>query len=184
MGRAVCRTDSRSDGIAMKVLLTGHLGYIGSVMGPMLQRAGHVVMGMDAGYFAHCTLYEPASIPGTRADVREPEPELFRGCDAIVHLAALSNDPLGNLNPELTREINHRASVRLAAAAKRAGVPRFVFASSCSLYGVAGDGMLDESATFNPITPYGESKVAVERDVATLADDGFSPTFMRNATAY
>jgi len=168
----------------MKILLTGHLGYIGSVMGPMLERAGHSVMGVDAGYFAHCTFEDPTLVPGIQADVREPLVEFLRGSDAVVHLAALSNDPLGNLNARLTREINHRASVRLAQAAKRAGVPRFVFASSCSLYGIAGDGMLDESAPFHPITPYGDSKVAVERDVAALADERFSPTFMRNATAY
>jgi len=168
----------------MKILLTGHLGYIGSVMGPMLERAGHSVMGVDAAYFAHCTFEDPTLVPGIQADVREPLVEFLRGSDAVVHLAALSNDPLGNLNARLTREINHRASVRLAQAAKRAGVPRFVFASSCSLYGIAGDGMLDESAPFHPITPYGDSKVAVERDVAALADERFSPTFMRNATAY
>jgi len=168
----------------MKILLTGHTGYIGSVLGPMLQRAGHVVMGLDAGYFAHCTLGDPPPLPGWQSDVRDVATELVRGYDAVVHLAALSNDPLGNLDPDLTREINHVASVRLARAAKAAGVPRFVFASSCSLYGVAGTGMLDESAQFNPITPYGESKVFVERDVAVLADDDFSPTFMRNATAY
>jgi len=168
----------------MKILLTGYAGYIGSVLGPMLQGSGHAVIGMDAGYFAHCTLGSPPAVPGTQADVRDPATELLRGCDAVVHLAALSNDPLGNLNPDLTHEINYRASVRLARAAKAAGVERFVFASSCSLYGVAGDGMLDESAPFNPITPYGESKVFVERDVAALADERFSPTFMRNATAY
>ena len=170
--------------VPMKILLTGYAGYIGSVLGPMLQGSGHAVIGMDAGYFAHCTLGSPPAVPGTQADVRDPATELLRGCDAVVHLAALSNDPLGNLNPDLTHEINYRASVRLARAAKAAGVERFVFASSCSLYGVAGDGMLDESAPFNPITPYGESKVFVERDVAALADERFSPTFMRNATAY
>src|SRR6185295_9389378 len=137
-------------------------------------RAGHVVTGLDAGYFAHCTFAEPVAISGRRADVRDSDLEFLRGCDAVVHLAALSNDPLGNLNPELTRDINHRASVRLAAAAKRAQVPRFVFASSCSLYGVAGEEMLDESAAFHPITAYGESKVAVEGDVAALADDDFT----------
>ncbi len=170
----------------MKILLTGHLGYIGSVMGPMLLRAGHDVIGIDAGYYAHCTFVDPSAVPGIQADVRDEEAALplLSGSDAVVHLAALSNDPLGNLNADLTRDINHRASVRLAAAAKRVGVQRFVFASSCSLYGVAGDGLLDESASFNPITAYGESKVAVERDVAALADESFSPTFMRNATAY
>jgi nucleoside-diphosphate-sugar epimerase len=168
----------------MKILLTGHSGYVGSVLGPMLQRSGHVVMGLDAGYFAHCTLGSAPAVPGVQADVRDPVTELLRGCNAVVHLAALSNDPLGNINADLTHEINYRASVRLARSAKAAGVERFVFASSCSLYGVAGDGVLDESARFNPITPYGESKVFVERDVARLADDRFSPTFMRNATAY
>jgi len=168
----------------MKILLTGHLGYIGSVMGPMLERAGHVVMGIDAGYFAHCTFDNPTLVPGIQADVRESALAFLRGSDAVVHLAALSNDPLGNLNTDLTYAINHRASVRLAEEAKRAGVQRFVFASSCSLYGVAADAILDESAPFHPITPYGDSKVAVERDVAALADERFSPTFMRNATAY
>jgi len=172
------------DFIPLKILLTGHTGYIGSVLGPMLQRAGHSVTGLDAGYFAHCTLGSPPVVSGTQADVRDIVADRLGGFDTVVHLAALSNDPLGNLNAELTREINHRASVRLACAAKTAGVNRFVFASSCSLYGVAGDGMLDETAQFNPITPYGESKVLVERDVAALADDHFSPTFMRNATAY
>jgi len=168
----------------MKILLTGHTGYIGSVLCPMLQGAGHAVAGLDAGYFANCTLGNPPVLPGIQSDVRDVAEEMLRGYDAVVHLAALSNDPLGNLNAQLTREINHRASLRLARAAKAAGVERFVFASSCSLYGVAGEGMLDESAPFNPITPYGESKVLVERDVAPLADDRFSPTFMRNATAY
>lgn len=172
------------DFFPLKILLTGHTGYIGSVLGPMLQRAGHSVTGLDAGFFATCTLGNPPPFPGIQSDIRDLTDATLRGYDAVVHLAALSNDPLGNLNAELTREINHRASVRLARAAKAAGVARFVFASSCSLYGVAGDGMLDESARFNPITPYGESKVLVEHDVAALADDRFSPTFMRNATAY
>jgi len=168
----------------MRVLLTGHTGYIGSVMAPMLRDAGHEVVGLDARFFASCTLGPPPDDGGTPVDIRDVTPGTLAGVDAVVHLAALSNDPLGNLNAELTREINHRASVRLARAAKAAGAERFVFASSCSLYGVAGEGMLDETARFNPITAYGESKVLVERDVAGLADDGFSPTFMRNATAY
>jgi len=168
----------------MKVLLTGHTGYIGSVMAPMLREAGHEVTGLDAGFFAHCTLGRTPDERGVPSDVRDVTPASLAGIEAVVHLAALSNDPLGNLNADLTGEINHRASVRLAQAAKAAGVERFVFASSCSLYGVAGEGMLDETARFNPITPYGESKVLVERDVGALADDTFSPTFMRNATAY
>jgi nucleoside-diphosphate-sugar epimerase len=168
----------------MKVLLTGHTGYIGSVMAAMLGDAGHDVRGWDSGFFAPCTLGEAPADDGFPRDVRDVAAEDLTGLDAVIHLAALSNDPLGNLNPDLTLEINHRASVRLARAAKAAGVKRFLFASSCSLYGVAGESMLDESAAFSPVTVYGESKVLVERDVRELADDDFSPTFMRNATAY
>lgn len=168
----------------MRVLLTGETGYIGSVMAPMLREAGHEVSGLDSGFFARCTIGDPPPNGSRQDDIRDVEKAWLEGFDAVVHLAALSNDPLGNLNADLTRDINHRASVRLAAAAKAAGVERFIFASSCSLYGVAGDAMLDETAQFNPITPYGESKVLVERDVGAMADDRFSPTFMRNATAY
>ena len=169
---------------SMKILLTGHTGYIGTVMATVLRDAGHTVVGMDERLFASCTMGESPDDDGPSQDVRAVVAADVVGFDAVVHLAALSNDPLGNLNPELTLEINHRASVRLARAAKAAGVERFVFASSCSLYGVASESMLDESAQFNPITAYGESKVLVERDVSALADDDFSPTFMRNATAY
>ena len=169
----------------MRILVTGHDGYVGTVMLPHLSTAGHVVYGLDAGFFRGCTLGpELADPPATWADVRDVAREQLAGFDAVVHLAALSNDPLGNLNADTTYDINHHASVRLAKAAKAAGVPRFVFASSCSLYGVAGNDMLDESAPFNPITPYGISKARVEQDVGALADDTFSPTFMRNATAY
>jgi nucleoside-diphosphate-sugar epimerase len=169
----------------MKVLLTGHNGYIGSVLSGLLRTAGHDVTGMDTYLFDECTFGPPpADIPALRIDIRDVQPEHLEGFDAVIHLAALCNDPLGNLNPGCTEQINYLASVCLAKAAKRVGVPRYLFASSCSLYGVAGDQMLDENAAFNPITPYGESKVRVEQEVCKLADEKFSPTFLRNATAY
>lgn len=168
----------------MKILLTGHKGYIGTVAQSMFAAVGHDVIGLDTDLFAGCDFGDPASeIPEIRRDLRNLK-EDFRGFDAVVHLGALSNDPLSNLDSGLTYDINHKASVRLAELAKQAGVQRFVFSSSCSTYGSAGDDFLDESATLNPVTAYGESKVFVERDVALLADDNFSPTFMRNATAY
>jgi len=169
----------------MRVLLTGHRGYIGAVMTPYLQAAGHAVVGLDSGLFDGCTFGpQPRAIPALPKDVRDVDESDLRGYDAVIHLAALSNDPLGNVNPKCTFDINHRASVRLAYLAKSAGVPRFIFSSSCSLYGAAGDEPITEEAAFNPITPYGESKVRVERDLVELADDAFSPTSMRNATAY
>jgi len=170
----------------MRVLLTGHTGYIGTVLARLLVQSGFDVVGLDAGLFRGCILGDPpAPIPELRRDVREVEAEDLRGFDAVLHLAALSNDPLGNLDAENTYAINHLASVRLARLAKQAGVPRFLCASSCSLYGVAEhDGLLDEDAPFHPLTAYGVSKVRVERDVAPLADDTFSPVFLRNATAY
>jgi nucleoside-diphosphate-sugar epimerase len=169
----------------VRVLVTGHHGYIGSVLVPMFRAAGHEVTGLDTFYFQGCDFGQGAdAVPCIRNDIRDVKAAELKGFDAIVHLAALSNDPLGNLRPALTHAINQRASVRLARLAKEAGVARFLFSSSCSLYGVAVDDFVTEEAAFNPVTPYGASKIAVEREVADVADGGFSPTYLRNATAY
>lgn len=171
--------------IRMRVLLTGHDGYIGSVLHPLLTAAGHEVAGLDTGLFSACRFgTQPAPIPARQVDVRDVMVRQLDGVDAVVHLANLSNDPLGNLDPGLTEAVNAEASVRLGALARAAGVRRFVFASSCSLYGAAGQDAVDETADFHPVTPYGQAKVDAERGLSGLASDSFSPVFLRNATVY
>ncbi len=169
----------------MRVLVTGSHGYIGSILVPMLLSEGHEVLGLDSNLYENCLFGDAKpDTPGMKKDIRDIGLSDLRGVDAVIHLAALPDDPLSDLDPRLTFEINYKASVRLARLAKESGVSRLIFSSSCSTYGASGDEMLTETANFHPVTPYGESKVFVERDAAALADATFSPTFLRNAEVY
>jgi nucleoside-diphosphate-sugar epimerase len=169
----------------VRVLVTGTEGYVGAVLGPSLRDSGHDVVGVDAGFYRTEALFEgDPAVTTAQQDIRRLDREDFEGVDAVVHLAELSNDPLGQLLPDITYDVNHRGSLHIATLAKQAGVERFVYASSCSVYGIAEEETVDEESAVNPQTAYAECKTLVERDVPALADDAFSPTFLRFATAY
>jgi len=171
--------------MSKRVLITGNGGYIGSIMAPMFQDAGHDVVGLDTDYYRECTLVPDwAEVPTIRKDIRDLHQSDLDGFAAVVHLAALSNDPIGNLNSGWTEDINFQASVRLAKLAKSAGVERFLFSSSCIMYGVAKEAVATEESPVDPKTEYARSKVKSERAIAEIAGDGFSPTFLRNGTVY
>lgn len=169
---------------AQRVLLTGHRGYVGSVMAPILIGGGHEVVGLDVDYFRGCDLVAPPEIPSIEKDIRDVSAGDLEGFDAVVHLAALSNDPIGNLNSDWTGSINEAATARVAALARTAGVKRFLFASSCIMYGMSEGGAVDETSPLNPQTDYARSKVVGERMLTELATDGFSPVLVRNGTMY
>ncbi len=168
-----------------RVLVTGHRGYLGSVMAPHLMTQGYEVVGLDTGYFDDCTLVpDVGDVPYIRLDIRDLSPEHLAGFDAVVHLAALSNDPIGNLDQTWTEDINTRGSVRLAELAKEAGVRRFLFSSSCIMYGASDAALCDENVPLDPKTTYARSKADSEAAISELAGEGFSPVYLRNGTVY
>lgn len=169
----------------MRILVTGHKGYVGTSLVPMLLSEGYRIVGVDSDLFEACSLFSPDwTIPSIKKDIRDIETTDLEGIDAIIHLAALSNDPLSDLDPKITYEVNHRASVRLAGLAKKTGVGRFLFSSSCSIYGASGDSLKTETSKPNPITPYAGSKLLAERDISKLSNSKFTPVILRGATLY